>query len=653
MSNGKASDRFVADLNKAIALHQQNQLSEAEPIYRQLLRANPSHFDVVHLLGTLLRRTGQLAESQALLDRAVSMRPQSAAAQLNRANTLVDRRSFSEAVAGFSRAIALKPDYAEAHNGRAMARLELGEAEAARADAEMALKLKPGYWEAAFTLAMSLAALDRLADACRIYLGLLAQRPASPGVLLELGRLLRREKDGGRAIEVLSRARQLDPNSVAIGFELALALRDRGSTREALTVLERVLALDAGMAQAHGLRGDLLREQGRLDDALASYEESLRLAPGSPQANTGRGHVLSELGRGGEAYASYEAALAGGSHHASAYYGLSRLRRFRPDDPLIMKMREAAAQPRLSEDERSELSFALAKAFEDSGDLAACFAALRDANALRKKVLAYDFAQDDRLFEELTSAAPRLIEAGAGLAAVGGGPAPLFIVGMPRSGTTLLEQILSAGPDVQGAGELNFVKQFGIDLATGRTPATAAALRTFAADYLAAIAPLSAGRPWVSDKMPLNFRFVPLICAALPQARILHIRRDARAVCWSNFKHYFGSRTLGFAYDLDDLVRYYRLYSNMMQDWNRLCGARVLNIDYERLTANPEVEIRQIISDLSLPWHDAYLAPQDNDRVVRTASADQVRQAVYRGSSDAWRAFSPFIGSAFDGLDGL
>lgn len=144
MKNSKAADRFQSELQRAIALHQQNRFAEAEPIYRQLLRLDPAHFDVVHLLGTLLRHTGKLTEGLALLDRAVAMRPQSAAAQLNRANALMDRRAYSDAVVGFSRAIALKPEYAEAYNGRAVAELELGNPQASRRDAETALKLKPG-----------------------------------------------------------------------------------------------------------------------------------------------------------------------------------------------------------------------------------------------------------------------------------------------------------------------------------------------------------------------------------------------------------------------------------------------------------------------------------------------------------------------------
>ena len=650
MKNTVPPDRFLADLNRAIALHQQNRLAEAEPVYRALLRLDPNHFDVVHLLGTLLRRTGALTESMTLLDRAVAMRPQSAAAQLNRANALMDRGSFADAQAGFARAIALKPDYAEAYHGRAVAQLELGQPQQALRDAEAALKLKPGQAEAALTLGRSLAAADRLPEARSLFLGLLAQRPAWPEAMLELGRVLRREDDHARAAEVLTRAAQLDPRRAAIAFELALALRDLGRTQQALSAVEQALALDPRLAQAHGLRGDLLNEQDRLEEALSSYEEAVRLAPQAPQALSARGHVLSELGRRAEAAASYEAALAVAPHDPSALYGLSLQRRFKPDDPLLARMRAAHAMPGLAGDERSKLCFALSKALEDAGDLASSFAALQEANALRKKVLGYRFEQDAALFDALAAAAPGLLAAASGPATPAGQPLPLFIVGMPRSGTTLLEQILSAGPEVHGAGELNFVKQYGLDLATGRTPPTPEALQTFAEQYLAAIARIGNGRPWVADKMPLNFRFVPLICAALPQARILHIQRDPRAVCWSSYKHYFASRSLGFAYDLDDLVRYYRLYAGMMQRWAALCPGRILDVDYEKLIEDPEAETRRIAGCLPLPWHAEYLSPEKNARLVHTASADQVRLAIYRGSSDAWRAFAPFIGDAFSSL---
>jgi tetratricopeptide (TPR) repeat protein len=650
MSNGKAADRFLADLNKAIALHQQNRLAEAEPLYRELLRQQPGQFDAVHLLGTLLRRTGNLAESQALLDRAVALRPQSWAAHFNRGNTLIERRNFTAAADSFSRVIALKSDHAEAHYGRAVAQLELGNAGAASNDAQAALKLKPGYAEAALTLAMSFAALDRLDDAKQLILRLLAARPAWPEALQQLARILHQQRNFAQEIEALNRALSLAPRRPDILLQLAAARRDLGQTEAALQAVEQALALDASLAAAHGLRGEILGELGRVEDALAGFDQALGIDPALAQAHTGRGHVLSELGRNKEAAASYERALELAPGHASAHYGLSLIHRYAPGDPRIDRMREISASARLSDEERSELLFALAKALEDSGDAEKSFAFLQQANALRKKVLGYRPEEDEALFRQLTAAAPALIALAGSVTADPAQPVPIFIVGMPRSGTTLIEQILSAGPDVKGAGELNFVKRYGLGLATGAEPVSPAALSTFSGRYLASIAPLSGGRPFVADKMPHNFRFLPLICAALPQARILHVSRDARAVCWSNYKIHFSARSLGYPYDLGDIVNHYLLYEEMMQRWMALCGSRIINVSYERLTTGQEGETRNMIAQLGLPWHDAYLTPEANVRVVRTASAQQVRQPVYRGSSEAWRAFAPFIGDAFDRL---
>lgn len=650
MSNGKAADRFLSGLNNAIALHQQNRLAEAEQLYRQLLRQQPGQFDALHLLGTLLRRTGNLAESLALLDRAVKLRPGSWAAHFNRGNTLLDRRDFAAAVESLNRAIALKSDHAEAHYGRAVAQLELGAAAAALNDAEAALRLKPGYPEAALALAMCLVALDRRGEAKQIILRLLAAQPAWPDALLQLARLLHLESSWAQEAEVLNRALRLAPARTDLLLQLAAARRGLGQTDAALQAVQQALAIGPGLAAAHGLRGEILAELGQAEDALASFDRAAVHDPASAEAYAGRANALSELGRTREAAADYRRAIQLAPGHAAAHYGLSLIHRYAPDDPLIASMREASLKPKPGGEDQSLLLFGLAKALEDSGALAESFATLQQANALRKQALAYRPEQDEELFAKLAAAAPALAALAGGVAADPALPVPVFIVGMPRSGTTLIEQILSAGPDVKGAGELNFVKLHGLGLATGAEPANPAALAGFAQRYLAAIAPLSGGRPFVADKMPHNFRFLPLICAALPQARIVHVSRGARAVCWSNYKLHFASPSLGYPYDLGDVVNHYLLYSDLMRRWLDLCGERIVNVSYEGLTEDQDGETRKLIAALRLPWHDAYLAPEANARLVRTASAQQVRQPVYRGSSEAWRAFAPFIGDAFDRL---
>jgi tetratricopeptide (TPR) repeat protein len=467
---------------------------------------------------------------------------------------------------------------------------------------------------------------------------------------LQLARVFHLQRDWTQEVDVLNRVLRLTPGRPEILVQIAAAKRNLGETGPALQIVDQALTLNPSLPTAHGLRGEILGELGRVDEALATLEKAISLNPNSAQAHTGRGHALSELGRLQEAAASFERALELAPGHAAAHYGFSLLHRYAENDPLIARMREAAQKPGLDDDDRSQLFFALAKALEDTGETAESFSFLAQANALRKKLVGYHPQDDEELFAKLAAAAPALMALAGSVEADLTKPVPVFIVGMPRSGTTLIEQILSAGPSVKGAGELNFVKQHGLALATGAEPASPAALAAFAERYLSSVAPLAGGRPFVADKMPHNFRFLPLICAALPQARILHLRRDPRAVSWSNFKHHFVSRSLGYTHDLHDIVAHYHLYDGLMRRWTELCGTRIVDVSYERLTVDQDAETRKMIARLALAWDDAYLRPEANERLVQTASFRQVRQPVYRGSSEAWRSFAPFIGDAFDSL---
>ena len=221
---------------------------------------------------------------------------------------------------------------------------------------------------------------------------------------------------------------------------------------------------------------------------------------------------------------------------------------------------------------------------------------------------------------------------------------------MPRSGTTLIEQIISSHSKVTGAGELRYVAQHGFDLATGAHPINASSLFKFREKYLSELAKVSNGNVYVIDKMPQNFRFIALICAALPEAKIIHTSRDPRATCWSNFKQLFASENLEYCYDLEDVVSYYKLYNDLMKFWQSSYSNKIYNLDYEKLTTNQNYETRKLIEYLNLGWEEACLAPHRNKRSVRTASQQQVRQKVYQGSSEAWRKYEPFLDGAFESL---
>jgi len=227
---------------------------------------------------------------------------------------------------------------------------------------------------------------------------------------------------------------------------------------------------------------------------------------------------------------------------------------------------------------------------------------------------------------------------------------PIFIVGMPRSGTTLVEQIISSHSQVTGAGELNFAAQFGTVIATDFTKANNESLLDFRHNYLNKLQNISNGNLIVTDKMPQNFRYIGLLAATLPEAKIIHVKRNPAAVCWSNYKQYFVSKSIGYCYAIDDVISYHKLYENLMDFWISTLNNRIYKLDYEQLTVNQESETRQLINYLELDWDEKCLSPQNNTRSVATASNLQIRKKVYRGSSEQWKKYQPFLNGALDGL---
>ena len=304
----------------------------------------------------------------------------------------------------------------------------------------------------------------------------------------------------------------------------------------------------------------------------------------------------------------------------------------------------------MKEDAKCHLSFALAKMYEDIGELDQAFSHLSEGNALRKKLLNYSINRDKELFIRLKKTQPNLQKSSVEIKENLIKPTPIFILGMPRSGTTLVEQIISSHSEVTGAGELNYISKYGFQLATDPVFIEEVSVFEFRERYLSDLSELSNGKQFITDKMPQNFRFIPLICAAFPEAKIIHVQRNAAATCWSNFKQYFSSTGLEYSYDLEDIVSYFGLYTDLMDFWQSIYRDRIYNLDYEKLTIDQKKETRKLIKHLELDWQEACLSPHKNNRNVRTASQQQVRQKVYTGSSENWRKYEPFLNGAFDDL---
>lgn len=446
--------------------------------------------------------------------------------------------------------------------------------------------------------------------------------------------------DFARAEKCYEAALQIEPTNPDVINNLGMSLAGLTKFDAAEAIFAKAADLHPTNAKIAYNRANSFRDAGRLNEAIDNYRRAIALEPSYATAANNLGTVLHQLGRDQEAEAAYLQAVAAQPSYAQAHRNLSAVHRYTPDDPLIPEIDKQLSRAN-SDRDKMYLSFARFKAYEDCGDYARAFDYLTKANAIRKQLLGYSiendrllFATIKRMFSQPPSALPS-----ESLAK----PRPIFVLGMMRSGTTLVEQIISSHSAVHGAGELEHLGALCLPLMeqyhlTGECPSASDLEKTRRA-YLSELRKVSNDAPVLTDKMPANFLWIGFILTCLPEARIVHMRRDPIATCWSIFKHYFSSNGNGYAFDLKDVAEYWHLYSDLMDHWHKLFPNQILDVPYEDLTESPEVWCRKIIEFSGLPWEPACLDFHLNDRAVRTASASQVRKKMYKGSSEAWRKY--------------
>ncbi len=432
---------------------------------------------------------------------------------------------------------------------------------------------------------------------------------------------------------------------------LGAVLGKTGRISETLFAKQKAVELDTQDAEAYNNLGNTLKELGRLEEAEASSRQAIALKPDYTEAHYNLGAMLQELGRLDEAEASYRQAIVLKPDYAEVHRALTSIKKFDSQDEQYSKLQELYLDENISGEQRCHINFGLAKACEDLGDFEQAFKHYTQANALRKNILNYDISQDIELFNQLKTSYPRIAKNSLEPENLTNKLIPIFIVGMPRSGTTLVEQIISSHSQVTGAGELTFAEILGDSTARGLSKLDTNTLLNFRENYLKQLQTLSNGSPMVTDKMTLNFRYIGLLAAAFPKAKIVQVKRNPAAVCWANYKQYFISKSISYCYELDDVINYYELYKNLMEFWAKQLPNRIYDVDYELLTVNQEDETRKLINYIGLDWEEKCLSPQDNTRRVATASNIQIREKVYQGSSQQWKKYKPFLNGSLDYLD--
>ncbi|WP_158284678.1 tetratricopeptide repeat-containing sulfotransferase family protein [Oricola cellulosilytica] len=449
----------------------------------------------------------------------------------------------------------------------------------------------------------------------------------------------------GKLHDALARGKSLVsryPNVAALHNILGGVYGELDRIEEAIASYERSIALSPQQADAHSNLGAALNQAGHHEQGLAHLEEAVRLQPDYAEAYNNLGLTLSALGRSEEAVKRLRRAIELRPDYAAAHRHLSNAKKYIVGDPHVGEMRKALATIPGHSQEAAHLHFALGKAFDDIDEPGTAFRHFAAGNRIRKSrngdLIDRHRKQFDRVKAMFSPSPPPVAPAHLGKRMI-------FIVGMPRSGTSLVEQILASHSSVHGAGELGLLDETcGKILARGKSTVPAAQLATLRSEYLTGISRRDIRESVVTDKMPTNFRWIGFIATAFPDATIVHVRRNAVATCWSIFKQYFPTSGLDFAWDLDDLARYYRLYEDLMDFWHRRFPGRISDLKYEALTERQEAETRKLLEACGLDWEPACLDFHRTSRAVNTASSHQVRRKMYTGSSDDWTRYRAHLG---------
>jgi tetratricopeptide (TPR) repeat protein len=468
-------------------------------------------------------------------------------------------------------------------------------------------------------------------------------------MLAELAGRIGRYRD---AENLLRRAVELAPGFHAARANLATVLHRQNRPSEALAELDRLAAESPDNASHDNLRAAALGRLGAFEEAIALYERILAEHPDQPKVWMSHAHMLKTIGRLDDGIAAYRRALALAPTLGEVWWSLANLKTVRFDDNDIAAMEAALATDELAAEDRFHLEFALGKAHDDRRDAEAAFTRYDAANRHRRALIAYDAdetsATVDRVIATLT---PELFArfAGAGHDA----PDPIFILGMPRAGSTLIEQILASHSQVEGTSELPDIPVLSgriADYPTGLDATEPALLRDLGERYLDRTRVLRReSKPRFVDKLPNNWLHTGLIHLILPNATIIDARRHPLDCCWSNFKQHF-ARGQGFAYDLADLGQYYADYVRLMAHIDTVLPGRVHRVIHERLIEDAEGEVRALLAACRLKFEEACLRFHENTRAVRTPSSEQVRRPISRDGVDAWRPFAAWLGPLRDAL---
>mgnify|MGYP001381524351 FL=1 len=523
-----------------------------------------------------------------------------------------------------------------------------------------AVEIHPQYEEALYNLGVVQKKAGKPDDAINSYQRAIGINSKNANAYNNLGNLLTQKGHIKQSIEHLNLALKLNPKFAEAHNNLGLANMELNKLHECINNFLLAIENNPQYEGAYINLGRVYRELNEFDNELNCYKKCLKIKPNASKILVQLGRAYRNRGENKLAIDCFESSLNFNPESYSAYFELANRSEYKLNKEQIAKMESFAENDGLNDNDKINLNYALALIYEKNEDSDKLFSSLHRANSLRKKSLNYSLHDDEKRannvkdFYQGSSNAKEIK-----LHEKSKSKNPIFIVGMPRSGSSLIEQILSSHHNVYGGGELQIFRKILNPL-----------INTFLNDresfqeiikdnncyesiryeYLESIDRLDFKEAFFTDKALLNFQYIGLILRALPDSKIIHIKRDAMAICWSNFKTNFAQRGIAFSNDLNDLVGFYKLYEEQMNFWHSEFPNQIYDLKYESLTKNQTIETKELLNFCNLDWDENCLHFYNNNRSVKTASKDQVRKKIYSGSSDAWKKYKNYLEPLTNGL---
>jgi tetratricopeptide (TPR) repeat protein len=645
---GQSPAGLQAAYSEAWALLRTGRAASAERRLRAVQAAAPGEAEaaeVLHLLGSALLYQDKVTEAIEVLERAAAARPDFWQARTDLARAYRAAQRLQEARATLKRVVAAAPMLESAWLAYGDVLVELEKYPDAKFAYECARRADPEARR--IEQARDALAADDHRTAEPIFRDILRANPAHVAALCGLAAVSLAVSRPDDAVRLLKHALKQSAHLPLAWRGLSQALLARGALPEAESAVLRLLKIEPENPNNWVVLATVYTRLMRQEDALAAFEEAARINPGEVRLRLSIGHLNKTLGRRRECEQAYRRCLEMDPRMGEAYWSLADLKNYVFSDAEIASMQALVKGEDGDDGDQAHLHFALGRAFEHKQDYAAAFAHYAVANRRRRKTVPFDI----QAFEDKSRRVRECFDPAFFAARSGGGypdGSPIFIVGLPRSGSTLLEQILASHSAVEGTFELpnllTIVREF--DHADAQHDAYPEIVRAASPERLADLgrryieetAPLRGARPYFIDKMPNNFSHVGLIKAILPRAVIIDARRHPMDACFSTYKQNFAEGQ-SFSYDLTDLGRYYRCYLSLMDHWDAVLPGHVLHLQYEQLISDPEAQIRRLLRHCRLPFEPACLKFHETRRAVRTASAEQVRQPLYTSGVGYWRHF--------------